>query len=146
MPKQGEKVTIKSIAEELGVSFSTVAKSLNDDPRISKQTKEMVKKKAQEMHYVRNYFAQSLRHQESDTIAIILSDIDIPVHAEMITRLSADLSRYGYTTIVSAPQQGEEAERNCIQSVLSRMPKAVIISPANPKSCVPSLPAPNTER
>ena len=134
MQKKGEKVTIKSIAEELGVSFSTVAKALNDDPRISEQTKAMVKKKAQEMHYVRNYFAQNLRHQESYTIAIILSDIDIPVHAEMITKLSSDLSRYGYTTIVSAPHQGEEAERNCIQSVLSRMPKAVIISPANPAS------------
>lgn len=134
MAKQGEKVTIKSIAEELGVSFSTVAKALNDDPRISEQTKSMVKKKAQEMHYVRNYFAQSLRHQESYTIAIILSDIDIPVYAEMITRLSSDLSQHGYTTIVSAPQHGEEAERNCIQSVLSRMPKAIIISPASPSS------------
>ncbi|MBR2423308.1 MAG: LacI family DNA-binding transcriptional regulator [Oscillospiraceae bacterium] len=134
MPKQGEKVTIKSIAEELGVSFSTVAKALNDDPRISDQTKALVKKKAQEMHYVRNYFAQNLRHQESYTIAIILSDIDIPVYAEMITRLSSDLSRHGYTTIVSAPHCSEEAERNCIQSVLSRMPKAVIISPANPAS------------
>lgn len=131
MPKQGEKVTIKSIAEELGVSFSTVAKALNDDPRISDQTKEMVKKKAQEMHYVRNYFAHSLRHQESNTIAIILSDIDIPVYGEMITTLSADLSTYGYTTIVSSPHHSEEAERNCIQSVLSRMPKAVIISPAS---------------
>lgn len=134
MPKQSEKVTIKSIAEELGVSFSTVAKALNDDPRISDQTKAMVKKKAQEMHYVRNYFAQNLRHQESNTIAVILSDIDIPVYAEMITRLSSNLSRHGYTTIVSAPQYGEEAERNCIQSVLSRMPKAVIISPARPDS------------
>ena len=134
MQKQGEKVTIKSIAEELGVSFSTVAKALNDDPRISDQTKELVKKKAQEMHYVRNYFAQNLRHQESNTIAIILSDIDIPVYAEMITRLSSELSGYGYTTIVSAPHNGEEAERNCIQSVLSRMPKAVIISPASPAS------------
>ena len=134
MQKQGEKVTIKSIAEELGVSFSTVAKALNDDPRISEHTRNMVKKKAQEMHYVRNYFAQGLRHQESYTVAIILSDIDIPVYAEMITKLSSDLSRLGYTTIVSAPQQGEEAERNCIQSVLSRMPKAIIISPANPAS------------
>ena len=134
MQKQGEKVTIKSIAEALGVSFSTVAKALNDDPRISEQTKAMVKKKAQEMHYVRNYFAHSLRHQESYTIAIILSDIDIPVYAEMITRLSSDLSRHGYTTIVSSPHCSEEAERNCIQSVLSRMPKAVIISPANPAS------------
>lgn len=134
MQKQGEKVTIKDIAEALGVSFSTVAKALNDDPRISEQTKKMVKKKAQEMHYVRNYFAHSLRHQESYTIAIILSDIDIPVYAEMITKLSSDLSAYGYTTIVSAPHHSEEAERNCIQSVLSRMPKAVILSPANPAS------------
>lgn len=134
MQKHGEKVTIKDIAEALGVSFSTVAKALNDDPRISEQTKAMVKKKAQEMHYVRNYFAQNLRHQESNTIAIILSDIDIPVYAEMITRLSSDLSCHGYTTIISAPQNGEEAERNCIQSVLSRMPKAVIISPADPSS------------
>ena len=134
MQKQGEKVTIKDIAEALGVSFSTVAKALNDDPRISDQTKAMVKKKAQEMHYVRNYFAHSLRHQESYTIAIILSDIDIPVYAEMITKLSSDLSQYGYTTIVSAPHHSEEAERNCIQSVLSRMPKAVIISPAKPNS------------
>ena len=50
MQKHGEKVTIKDIAEALGVSFSTVAKALNDDPRISEQTKAMVKKKAQEMH------------------------------------------------------------------------------------------------
>ena len=134
MQKQGDKVTIKDIAEALGVSFSTVAKALNDDPRISDQTKAMVKKKAQEMHYVRNYFAHSLRHQESYTIAIILSDIDIPVHAEMITKLSSDLSQHGYTTIVSSPHYSEEAERNCIQSVLSRMPKAVILSPASPSS------------
>lgn len=134
MPKKGEKVTIKSIAEELGVSFSTVAKALNDDPRISEQTKRMVRQKAQEMHYVRNYFAQNLRHQGSDTVAIILSDIDIPVYAEMIAMLSSDLAKHGCTTIVSSPQNGEDAERNCIQSVLSRMPMAVIISPASPAS------------
>ena len=40
MPKHSNNVTIKSIAEELGVSFSTVAKALNGDPRISEQTKE----------------------------------------------------------------------------------------------------------
>lgn len=134
MPKQGEKVTIKSIAEELGVSFSTVAKALNDDPRISEQTKKMVKAKAKEMHYVRNYFAQNLRHQDSGTVAVILSDIDIPVYAEMITRLSSELAVHGCTTIVAAPHDSREAERNCIQSVLSRMPRAVIISPASTDS------------
>ena len=134
MRKQGEKVTIKDIAEALGVSFSTVAKALNDDPRISDQTKELVKQKAREMHYVRNYFAHSLRHQESNTIAIILSDIDIPSYAAMITKLSSDISRYGYTTIISTPGYSENTERNCIQSVLSRMPKAIILCPASTTS------------
>ena len=134
MQKQSDKVTIKDIAEALGVSFSTVAKALNNDPRISDQTKALVKEKAQEMHYVRNYFAHGLRHQESYTIALILSDIDIPSYAAMITKLSSDLSQYGYTTIISSPSYSKEAERNCILSVLSRMPKAVIICPANSAS------------
>jgi len=134
MAKHSEKVTIKDIAEALGVSFSTVAKALNDDPRISSHTKELVRQKAQEMHYVRNYFAHGLRHQESYTIALILSDIDIPSYAAMITKLSSDLSSHGYTTIISSPSYSEEAERNCILSVLSRMPKAVILCPANSSS------------
>ena len=41
--KSSGPVTIKSIAEALGISFSTVSKALNNDPAISQQTRELVR-------------------------------------------------------------------------------------------------------
>lgn len=134
MVKKSGRVTIKSIAEELGISFSTVAKALNDDPVIRQETRELVQNKAKEMNYTRNYFAQGLRQKGSKTVAIILNEIDIPAYGEMIAMISADLAEHGYTTLISDSRYSEEAERSCIETVLTRMPEAVIISPANPES------------
>ena len=132
MSKSGENVTIKSIAAALGVSFSTVSKALNGDPLISEQTRLMVEEKAREMHYTRNYFARSLRQKDSRTVAIIVNDIDIPAYGEMVAMISGALAPHGYTTMISDSQYNEEFERNSIQNVLSRMPEAVIIAPADP--------------
>jgi len=134
MEKKTGRVTIKSIAEELGISFSTVAKALNDDPVIRQETRELVQNKAKEMNYTRNYFAQGLRQKGSKTVAIILNEIDIPAYGEMISMISADLAEHGYTTLIADSRYSEDAERTCIETVLTRMPEAVIISPANPES------------
>ena len=125
-------VTIKSIAEALGISFSTVSKALNDDPAISEQTRKLVQAKAKEMNYTRNYFAQSLRQKGSKTVAVIVNDIDIPAYGEMIAIISAKLAAHGYTTMVSDSLYSEEFERSGIRTVISRMPEAVIIAPADP--------------
>lgn len=130
--KSSGPVTIKSIAEALGISFSTVSKALNNDPAISQQTRELVQAKAKEMNYTRNYFAQSLRQKGSKTIAIIVNDIEIPAYGEMIAIISGKLAAHGYTTMVSDSQYSEEFERSAIRTVLSRMPEAVIITPADP--------------
>lgn len=37
-------VTIKDIAKQAGVSVSTTSRALNDNPRISQETRERVKK------------------------------------------------------------------------------------------------------
>lgn len=132
MPTNDKPVTIKSIAAALGISFSTVSKALNNDPAISAATRDLVQKKAKEMNYTRNYFASSLRQKGSKSVAIIVNDIDIPAYGEMIANISSRLAAYGYTTVISDSRYSEEYERNSIQNVISRMPEAVIIAPADP--------------
>ena len=132
MTKPNGPVTIKSIAEALGISFSTVSKALNGDPAISETTRLTVEKKAKEMNYTRNYFAQSLRQKGSRTVAIIVNDIDIPAYGEMIAIISGKLAAHGYTTMVSDSRYSEEFERSSIRTVISRMPEAVIVAPADP--------------
>lgn len=134
MGNERGRVTIKSIADELGISFSTVARALDNNPVVRPETRELVQRKAKEMNYTRNYFAQSLRQKNTKTVSIILNEIDIPAYGEMIAMISADLAQHGYTTLISDSRYSEEAERICIETVLTRMPEAVIISPTNPES------------
>jgi len=126
------KVTIKSIAEEMGISFSTVSKALNGDPRVKKETLERVLKKAIEMNYTPNQLARGLRSKETKTIAMILNDLDNQVHTMIVKQVSIALAAYGYTTLVCDSQFNEELERQNIIGVLSRMPAALIISPVGP--------------
>ena len=54
---KAERVTIKDLALEVGLSYATVSRALNNHPRISHSTKERVLLAAQNMGYRPNYFA-----------------------------------------------------------------------------------------
>jgi len=125
-----KKVTIKSIAEELGISFSTVSKSLNDSPSVKKETRMLVKQKAKEMGYSPNLLARGLRTQSIKTIAVIFNDIENPVLTYIFKTISVTMAKYGYTTLICDSQFDVNTEKSIVLSVVSRMPDFVIIAPA----------------
>ena len=67
-------VTLKDIARECQVSFSTVSKALKGSPEISYETTEFIQKKAQEMGYHPNIAARSLRTNRTYDIGVIFED------------------------------------------------------------------------
>ncbi|MEK5382739.1 LacI family DNA-binding transcriptional regulator [Niallia sp. FSL W8-0635] len=68
-------VTIKDIAKLAGVSHTTVSRALNDSPLIKPDTKQKIKKIAEDLHYVPNFNAKSLVNQKSYTIGVFFSSI-----------------------------------------------------------------------
>ena len=67
-------VTLKDIARECKVSFSTVSKALKGSPEISIETTEFIQKKAHEMGYHPNIAARSLRTNRTYDIGVIFED------------------------------------------------------------------------
>ena len=67
-------VTLKDIARECNVSFSTVSKALKGSPEISYETTEFIQKKAREMGYHPNIAARSLRTNRTYDIGVIFED------------------------------------------------------------------------
>ncbi len=67
-------VTIKDVARECKVSFSTVSKALKGSPEISPETREFVKQKAQELGYRPNIAAQTLRTNKTFDIGVIFEE------------------------------------------------------------------------
>ena len=67
-------ITLKDIARECKVSFSTVSKALKGSPEISIETTEFIQQKAREMGYHPNIAARSLRTNRTYDIGVIFED------------------------------------------------------------------------
>lgn len=65
-------VTIKDVAALAGVSPSTVSRTCKNNPSISEETKERVRKAMAELGYEPNFQASNLASQNSRTIGILL--------------------------------------------------------------------------
>lgn len=130
MPQPPKNVTIKSIAEEMGISFSTVSKALNNSSLVKEETRQAVLAKAREMGYAPNMLARGLRNRETKTIGVIFNDVENTVWTHMFKSISVEMAKYGYTTLIGDGQFSEKVERASILSFLSRLPDFVILSPA----------------
>lgn len=67
-------ITLKDIAKECGVSFSTVSKALKGSPEIGAETIRMVQQKAHEMNYHPNLAARTLRTNRTYDLGVIFED------------------------------------------------------------------------
>lgn len=75
MAHQSYIMTLKQLAKELNLSFSTVSKALRDSHEISMETKNRVLAKAKALNYQVNPLASSLRKQKSKTIAVVIPEV-----------------------------------------------------------------------
>lgn len=93
------RVTIKDIAERCGVTANTVSRALRGDTGISEATRAKVRQTAQEMGYIRNHLAATMRSGRSNLISIIVDDIGNPHYAALIDEMNAALKENGYRTM-----------------------------------------------
>ncbi|HRU38742.1 MAG TPA: LacI family DNA-binding transcriptional regulator [Candidatus Goldiibacteriota bacterium] len=92
-------ITIKDIAKKLGVSHSTVSRSVNNDPRISEKTREAVLRAVKEMKYMPNTAARSLARAKSNTIAVVTFSYFLPFPVELIRGIEESVIRAGYELV-----------------------------------------------
>lgn len=67
-------VTLKDVARECGVSFSTVSKALKGSHEISEEKMRFIREKAESMGYRPNIAARTLRTNRTNDVAIIFED------------------------------------------------------------------------
>jgi LacI family transcriptional regulator, galactose operon repressor len=77
-PKKPGVVTLKAVADHLGLTPGTVSSVLNEAPSsrsIPQRTKNRIVAAARELNYKPNFFAQSLRRKRTYTIGVIMEEI-----------------------------------------------------------------------
>lgn len=92
--------SIKDIAKALGLSVSTVSLALNDKPRVSDETRELVKAKAKELKYVKNGIAADLQRKRTNLILFIVNDASRSFFSSIINQLQKATSYFGYDFLI----------------------------------------------
>ena len=72
------RVTLRDIAERTGYTVNTVSRALHHRDDISKKTVDYICGIADEMGYINDNIASSMRTGRTGTVAVILADITIP--------------------------------------------------------------------
>ncbi|WP_310377477.1 LacI family DNA-binding transcriptional regulator [Flavobacterium sp.] len=94
------KVTLKQIAKELGVSISTVSKSLRNSMEISEDTRLKVQAFAKFYHYKPNNIALSLKNRKTKTIGLIIPEIVHHFFSTVINGIEQIANENGYSVII----------------------------------------------
>ena len=124
-------VTLKQIAEELGISITTVSKALKEYPDVSKKTRKLVRETAAMLNYKPNSFAVNLRTKESKTIGLIIPEIVHHFFSSVIKGIISQAEKKGYLVITLQSNESYELEKKQIDLLISKRVDGILISLAN---------------
>ncbi|MUN63494.1 substrate-binding domain-containing protein [Kocuria sediminis] len=128
-------ITLKALAEELGLNASTVSRVLNDpkgpDSKwASQETKDRIFALARERGYRRNPYAASLRTAKSHLIGVIVPRLQDYVLATMYEGVDEAATEHGYFTVVSNSLDEAPAHRVKAEKLLDRRADGLIFGDA----------------
>ena len=92
--------SIAKVAARAGVSATTVSHAINHAERVSKPLRERVQAAIDELGYVPNRQAQSLRTGRTGLIAMLIPDIRNPFYPELVKTAQSALERVGLDTLI----------------------------------------------
>lgn len=128
-PSPDKRVTLQDIAKRTGVTVNTVSRALKNKPDISPATCKRIQQVAQEMGYVRNYAASSLRSGQTKTLGLILGAMSNPYYAVVADAVHEAASAFGYTLLTLTTREDPEQEMRAVETALSRQVDGILLFP-----------------
>lgn len=126
-----QKVTIKTIAKELGVSTSTVSKALKDSHEISTETKQKIQAYADYYNYKPNHLALQLRNQKTKVIGVILPKIVHHFFSTVIMGIEDGANEKGYNIMVCFSNESYKKEVETLKVLSNGSVDGIIVSIAS---------------
>lgn len=110
--------SIVDVAQRAGVSVATASRVMsNANYPVSEGTRQKVLKAAEELKYVPNSLARSLKAQRSKLIAVIVGDNADPYFAEVTRGVEEVANAQGYLTIVCNTDRNPQRELSYLQTL-----------------------------
>lgn len=132
MSQRKRPVTMRDVAELANVSQSTVSRVLSRTEQripISEATRTRVMDAVEELGYLPNLHARSLRGQKTRLIAILIADIANAFYHPIVRAAQDVAHQHGYDVIIANSDHLREREEMFCESLIQRPVDGVIMVP-----------------
>ncbi|MDR1904782.1 MAG: LacI family transcriptional regulator [Treponema sp.] len=120
-------MNIYDIAEEAGVSISTVSRVLNNKTNVTPATREKIQAVLDKYQYTPNAIARGLVVKSMKTVAILTVDMRAPYYARTAYTIERAFSRHGYNVIICNTGGELEETRRYMHSLAQRQVDGVVL-------------------
>ncbi|AKS34594.1 LacI family DNA-binding transcriptional regulator [Mycolicibacterium goodii] len=131
---KSKQPTLQSIADDLGLHVSTVARVLNGmregERAASGATAERIRKRAAEVNYRPNPHAASLRTRRTNLVGVLVPRLTDVVLATVYEGIESASAERGLTAFVANTQDETDRQRNRIEMMLDRRVDGLILGDA----------------
>jgi LacI family transcriptional regulator len=123
-----KELTIYDLAERLNLSVATVSRALNNDPTVNKKTKRKVCELAEAMGYRKNNFASGLRMQKTNTIGIVVHELNSHFIASVLSGIEEVLTAAEYIIVIGHSAESTATEIANANNLFHKRVDGLIVS------------------
>ena len=120
------RVSLKDLADELGVSIATVSRALRGSHEVGEEMKERVRALAKKLNYRPNPFAQSLRKEAPRIIGVVVPNLVTHYYASVLDGIEEYAKSKGYSVFSSNSHEDHEREEQAIDNFISMHVEGII--------------------
>jgi LacI family transcriptional regulator len=123
--------TIPDVARQAGVSTATAARALGGYGSVSATTRERVLAVAEELGYRPNGLARSMITGSTQTLGVVLSDIENSFFHRALRGVADTARARGYEVLLANTDEDLEAERKAVSVLAERRVDGLIVCPTD---------------
>lgn len=120
-------ITIKDIAEKVGVSVTSVSRVLNNRGYLSDSLKTKVHEAMEELNYQPNELARSLIRRKSNVMGLIIPDISHPFFAQLTKHIEYYAYKQGYKLMLCNSLMDKDKEKDYIDLLRASQVDGIIM-------------------
>ncbi|MCI8525634.1 MAG: extracellular solute-binding protein [Oscillospiraceae bacterium] len=127
-------VTMKDIAARAGVSVATVSYCINNTKSVKPATRDRIMQAVQELGYIPNDSAQTLRSRSTQEFGVVFPDIDDLGESEILKGIAAAAEAQDYSLQIALSTSTPKLEQKIIERFLRKQVEGLIILTCQPEN------------
>jgi LacI family transcriptional regulator len=129
---QVRTVGVKDVAAAAGVSLGTVSNVLNRPHRVSDKTRARVERAMEDLGFIRNESARTLRAGRSRTIAYVMLDAGNPFFTDVAIGVEEAADHEDVSLFICNSNSDSARERSYLQRLEEQRVQGILITPTDP--------------